>query len=1110
VVALGSFVVPGLAQDTSDQPAIETVVVTGLRASLENSQQIKQNADVFVDAITAEDIGALPDTNMSDTLQRVPGVAINHFAGTTDPDHFSVEGSGVVIRGLSYVQSEFNGRDTFSVSDGRGLSFGDTPTELWSTVLTYKDQSADMIEGGISGTVNLVSRLPFDKDGRVISLSANEEYGDLVQKAAPSIFGLYSNNWDTSAGKFGLLLSANHSQEWTRGDGSQVASYGANVNDVSPGNTVYVPVGPDIRSDIYDYQKMSWDATGQWQSNDESMLATFSFIRSQSDTSWSEHDIQIEPDVVNGGGAIPPVPGSGITGNRMSPICTASTDCNPWAGQPAFQASQFNSQGLLTNGTFSQYRGSWTWGSNGFAGDPSTPNWGEPAEAQTRGVIQKIVTEDYAGNLKWSPTDRLHLEFDAHHVSSTSKDLDDTVGFTVFADSSISGINGGGGGLPTVSFVPALEIPSQAPQITTDEYYTDPGNYFWRDNMDHIEDSGGVEDALAVDVKYDLDDGWAQSLKFGARYSNQSQTVRYTTYNWGAVSEVWSGQGPIWFAQPTALDSVDPTDSFDGYQSRIHPTNSLNALGTSVVTTDTFNNFQRGAIPNPIEAEFYNGNPARAYAQLTQQAESTNAQWVAIGGQGPCTSVNETGCGAWQPLASRPGVVPGTPFLPAEINSNVERVWAAYAMLDFAQDDLFGTDLALSGNFGFRFIDTRDYAGPGWVQFPTATVLANGSSGNCTPAPSPFPGVVVNYVSPICSLSAAQQADAGGFANGATTPIAGVSHTHDIVLPSLNAKLNITDDMLIRLGLSESIARPDLGLLRNSVVFQGVSSPFAWQVYGGNPALKPTKGDNVDLSFEWYFSKSGSFTFSPFFKQLHGVVTNNFQTETFTNGISPIGSAPGVTPVVVAGTNPGQPVSYDVTVQNEYNAPSGGRVRGIETAYQQFYSFLPAPFDGLGLNANFTYIDSTGVPQGNFSLGNPDPVIVAGSGCLVNGAPAPCTTVDVSKLPLQGLSRYNYNLTAMYQKGAYEARVAWDWRSSYLLTTRDAIYPYLPIEALASGTLDASFFYSLGDTWKFGLQATNLTNTITKTDQILTNSLQAGRSWFVSDREITFSIRAQF
>ena len=83
--------------------ARNAIVVTGIRQSLRNSQQIKRNSDTVVDAITAQDIGALPDRSVTEALQRVPGVAINRFAGTSDPDHFSVEGSGVIIRGLTYV-----------------------------------------------------------------------------------------------------------------------------------------------------------------------------------------------------------------------------------------------------------------------------------------------------------------------------------------------------------------------------------------------------------------------------------------------------------------------------------------------------------------------------------------------------------------------------------------------------------------------------------------------------------------------------------------------------------------------------------------------------------------------------------------------------------------------------------------------------------------------------------------------------------------------------------------------------------------------------------------------------------------------------------------------
>jgi len=84
-------------------------------------------------------------------LQRVPGISISRFAAGDDPDHFSVEGSGVVIRGLDYVRSEFNGRDAFSANNGRALGFQDVPPELVGGVDVFKNQTADMIEGGISG-----------------------------------------------------------------------------------------------------------------------------------------------------------------------------------------------------------------------------------------------------------------------------------------------------------------------------------------------------------------------------------------------------------------------------------------------------------------------------------------------------------------------------------------------------------------------------------------------------------------------------------------------------------------------------------------------------------------------------------------------------------------------------------------------------------------------------------------------------------------------------------------------------------------------------------------------------------------------------------------------
>ncbi|HNG61112.1 MAG TPA: TonB-dependent receptor plug domain-containing protein, partial [Cellvibrionaceae bacterium] len=142
------------------EPTAETeeIVVTGMRESLNSAQDIKKSADTFVDAISAKDIGALPDKSVTEALQRVPGVTVSKYAAPVDPDHFSAEGSGVVIRGLGQTRSEFNGRDTFTANSGSGLSFQDVSPELMGAVKVYKNQTADMIEGGISGTVNLNTR----------------------------------------------------------------------------------------------------------------------------------------------------------------------------------------------------------------------------------------------------------------------------------------------------------------------------------------------------------------------------------------------------------------------------------------------------------------------------------------------------------------------------------------------------------------------------------------------------------------------------------------------------------------------------------------------------------------------------------------------------------------------------------------------------------------------------------------------------------------------------------------------------------------------------------------------------------------------------------------
>ena len=118
------------AQEAEKATELDAVVVTGIRGSVYRAQDIKRDADTFVDSVTALDIGALPDRSVTETLSRIPGVTIDRFLTVGDPEHFSAEGGGVQVRGLTQVRSELNGRDVFSANNGRGLSFEEISADM--------------------------------------------------------------------------------------------------------------------------------------------------------------------------------------------------------------------------------------------------------------------------------------------------------------------------------------------------------------------------------------------------------------------------------------------------------------------------------------------------------------------------------------------------------------------------------------------------------------------------------------------------------------------------------------------------------------------------------------------------------------------------------------------------------------------------------------------------------------------------------------------------------------------------------------------------------------------------------------------------------------------
>ncbi|NRF71570.1 TonB-dependent receptor [Aquincola sp. S2] len=216
----------------ASEPA-STVIVTGIRASREQSLNQKRNADGIVDVITAEDLGKLPDKNVADAVQRIPGVNISSMAG--GEGGFS-ENDRVSIRGTSpsLTQTLINGHavgtgDWFVLSQteamGRSVSYALLPSEIVSKVTVFKSSQADLPEGGTAGSIDIETRRPLSFT-KPFTAEATVQgfYADLPRKSAPQISALF--NWKNQNSTFGATFQVFSETRYERRDAQEFLGYG--------------------------------------------------------------------------------------------------------------------------------------------------------------------------------------------------------------------------------------------------------------------------------------------------------------------------------------------------------------------------------------------------------------------------------------------------------------------------------------------------------------------------------------------------------------------------------------------------------------------------------------------------------------------------------------------------------------------------------------------------------------------------------------------------------------------------------------------------------------------------------------------------------------------
>ena len=477
---------------SASQPGdvLSEVVVTGQRAALQSAQHLKEVSPEIVDSIIAEDIGKLPDRSVVEVLQRIPGVTIDHtyrdIAGNLDPEHFQVEGAGLTIRGLNYVRSEINGRDSFTANGGRSLSFDDVPPELLAAVDVFKNPSAEQIEGGIGGVVNLRTAMPLDFSGARISGSAGGSWGDLSGgNVKPSASLLLSDRWQTGIGDIGVLADIAYSEVRQRTDGIEgsplfprVSSLEPNSTWIPAGQTVWVPGGGvSWRSLLFNRTREGAYGALQWKPSD-SVETSLTYFISSYKFHWDESAIFANGYTYN----IQPAPGTNFT---------------------------FAPNGMMTQGSLA---------------DPT--DGGVPFGDDTRSADRRSVTSDLSWDLVWHPTDKFKLKSDLQLVRSDTHADDYTVGEGVNAPSESVNLTGN---------IPVMSLPQA--------YMTNPANYYWAFTQDGQSLSHGKEWSWREDADIHLGDGFFKSIGAGVRLADRSAQTDVSEpnngYNWAAVSQTW-------------------------------------------------------------------------------------------------------------------------------------------------------------------------------------------------------------------------------------------------------------------------------------------------------------------------------------------------------------------------------------------------------------------------------------------------------------------------------------------------------------------------------------------------------------------------------------------
>jgi iron complex outermembrane receptor protein len=1007
---------PEAAQDQSAPAAgEEDIVVTGFRASLRSSIREKREATVQIDAITAEDIADFPDTNLAESLQRLPGVSIDRDNG---------EGRSITVRGLGgdFNRTRLNGLEALATAGSndagtspnrsRSFDYSTFASELFSSLKVQKTPSAETDEGSLGATIDLQTGRPFDYTKSAFALSAEGSYQENSKKWNPRLAGLASTRFFD--GSMGLLISGAYSKtrneldqyrrapgsadylyrgtQWAGNENPQRAGFAAPTG-TSFGTAVTNPdaiaalTGSDPAAYAKLYPGAPFNTPGRFDD---------SLVRIPALAAIEQQDVQNER--------------IGITSSyqwQVSDRTLLSIDGAYSRFKNRSTYNQVSSVGLNRNNTNDVYN---------TASNTITPS-------AARALYPGLCVPN-AGNDITPEQDCGQQLYGTTPAFATARNANNTTGPSV---------------LGAAAVVPGGTSPANANIFSVNPFNLDPYDYYNNPNsVGYIPSSNrlafrgsligrpavevldanvtnGLADYLVlrnVDFRSAADQSeYTTEFKQGSINFEHSFSDRFKTQIIAGASEstnftqgllvefnrmdsqsnfVYDERGggsmPIIdfgfdAADPANWDVVKGFSAIRHYQRFVKNTYKQGKIDFDWQVNDQFNlGFGANIRKFSFETELFERNNDLLNPTL-REAGATTAS---------VSKVIQFGQGLRVPEGTM------TEFLVPSIQGF---------------DNLFGFTCECVNKWGdWRITNKRNGGRENFGVEETDTGFYLQADFNMELFGRPFRGNAGTRIA-ITEVESNGTTQAG-------RPIVGTNRYTDY-LPSMNLVYEPAEDLLVRFSASKVMARPLLGNLSPTIT--AISVPNTGASEGatltiGNPQLQPFRAFNLDASIEWYFAPGGLISIAGFHKDIESFP----QTIFYTASLSNFADAETIAAIQAQFTNANQ-IAYiqndrPFTARQFRDAP-GGYLRGIEVSAQMDFTFLPGFLKNFGAQVNYTHIDS----ELNYIL-DPGTVNARGEQLIPR---------TLGKGPFIGVSPDAFNATLYYETKRFRARVSAAQRKGY-------------------------------------------------------------------------------